>query len=211
MQNGSWGHSASILGLLFCLHRCYSQILYPLPMSVFSLTIFSGQVQKTSSCDLNFQLCLWFSHVCIQPLHPSWLLCRKDLASELWFLWLRFILICISFVSASHKPPSHPARNPQVVQASSILSQTLLFNNQIYSLNQGNLFYCLDTSVIHLEHKYDCMTPLVKIPNRIYEFKSSQLAPAILFSFLASWADEQLCVSETRTIYGEFLVLWTMW
>lgn len=109
------------------------QILYPLPMSVFSLTFCSGQAQKISSCDLNFQLCWWFSHACIQPLHLSWLPCRKDLDSELWFLLLGFILICISFVSASHQPPSHPARNPQVIQTSSISSQTLLFNHKIYS------------------------------------------------------------------------------
>lgn len=78
MQNGSWGHSASILGLLFFLHCCYSQILYPLPMSVFSLTFFIFR-----SISETFQL--WFklpamlvSFTCLYPtLIPSWLLCRK--------------------------------------------------------------------------------------------------------------------------------------
>lgn len=140
----------------------------------------------------NFQL--WFKlpamlviFTCIQSLHPSWLLCRKDLASELWFLLLWFILICTSFVLASHQLSSHPARNPQVIQTSSIWSQTLFLNHPIYSLNQGNLFYYLDPSVIHLEHKYGHIIPLVKVFKGIYEFKSSQLAPAILFHF---WSPE---------------------
>lgn len=119
-------------------------------------------VKFRSSCDLNFQLCWWFSHVYIQLLHSFGCFTRRT-DSEQLFLLLPFILICISLVSAPHHSPSHPARNPQAVQTPSSpfihIKSNITFSSQIYSLNQCHLFYCRAARVIHLKHTSDHVHP----------------------------------------------------
>lgn len=154
-----------------------------------------------SSYDLNFQLCWWFSQVCIQALHPVGCSAGRTWPQNSYFS-------CFHPSSSASLSSQHlsflPVTQPEsdrlfrlLPLPLSISSQKLHFNHQIYSLNQCHLSHYLAASVIHLSHKSDHITTPGKNYEQVECMHSSlpgYLQPFYLFSWPPEVINNHVCL-----------------